>query len=82
MPYKVIIHAANETAFLAEIEELPEPNDSILVFTNPRHRDGKPISAFDEEATIFAYPWVRINYLEVLGDHGDRDELIEFFRDE
>jgi hypothetical protein len=82
MAYTVIVHATGETAFLAEMEELPKPTDNVIVFTNPRQKDGKPIVALDEDATIFVYPWARINYLEILGEGGDRDELIEFFRDE
>lgn len=82
MPYTVIIHVPNEEAFLAEMESLPGPQDSSVVFTSPRRRDGKPISQFDQEADLFIYPWWRINYLEVLAARGSRDELIEFFRDE
>ncbi len=82
MAYTVIVHATSEIAFLAELTELPKPTDNVLIFTNPRQKDGKKITALDEEATIFIYPWARINYLEVLGESGDRDELIEFFRDE
>lgn len=78
----VIVHVPNEPAFLADIEELPSPSDSVLIFTNPRKRDGGPLSAMDEEATTFIYPWTRVNFIEVLAERGDREELIEFFRED
>ena len=82
MAYTLIVHVANEDAFLAEVEELPKPNDQVLIFTNPRKRDGKPLMQLDAEANLFLYPWTRVNYVEVLAEREDRDELIEFFRDE
>jgi hypothetical protein len=82
MPYTVIIHVANEEAFLAEVEALPEPKDNAVFFTNPRKRDGKVLQQFDAEAGIFMYPWWRINYIEVMLDRASRDELVEFFREE
>lgn len=82
MPYTVIVHASNEDAFFAEIEALPQPTDNILVLRNPRKKDGKPLQQLDHEAIIVAYPWTRINFLEVLAERANRDELYEFFRDE
>ena len=82
MPYTVIVHIANEDALLAEMDELPLPGDNVVAFKNPRKRDGKPISQYDIEASIFYYPWTRVNFIEVLVERASRDELIEFFRDE
>lgn len=82
MPLTVIVHVANEEAFLAEIEAIPDVNANVLFFTNPRRRDGKPISQFDAEADRFMFPWHRINYLEIMAERQSRDELVEFFRDE
>ncbi len=82
MPYTVIIHVTNEEAFLAEIQELPQTQDNALFFANPRKRDGKPMYQFDSEATLFMFPWWRIDYIEVLASRDSRDELVEFFRDE
>lgn len=82
MSTTVIVHVANEDAFVAEIEVMPQPTDTIVVLANPRRRDGKAIHQFDMEASSVIFPWTRINFLEIMADRGSRDELIEFFRDE
>ena len=40
--YTALVHIANEEAFLADLEQLPAPTDSVLVVTNARKKDGKP----------------------------------------
>lgn len=82
MAYTVIVHIANEDAFVAEIEELPSPTDNVLWLRHFRQKDGKPVRAFDHEAVLVAYPWSRVNFVEVLAERGSRDELYEFFREE
>ncbi len=81
MAYTVIVHIAGEEPILAEMEELPSPADSVVVFTNPRKRDGKPVTAFDREAVTFYFPWHRINYIEILAPKRAREEIVEFFRE-
>lgn len=82
MSHTVMVHIANEDAFLAEIEALPKPSDSILVVKNTRQKDGKALRYLDRDATIVMYPWSRVTFIEVLDSGSSRDELIEFFRDE
>ena len=78
MPYTVVVHVSNEDAFLGEMEALPQPGDNVLIVTNARRRDGKPLPQMDHEAVMFMYPWTRVNFLEVLAERSSRDELIEF----
>ena len=80
--YTVIMHVANEDPFVAEMDELPDPSDQVVVFSNPRKRDGKPLPYIDREAVTFMYPWHRINFVEVLAPQKARDEIIEFFRED
>lgn len=80
--YTVIMHVANEDPFVAEMEELPDPSDQFVVFSNPRKRDGKPLSYVDRQAVSFMFPWHRINFVEVLAPRRARDEIIEFFRED
>ncbi len=82
MSYTVMVHIINKDAFLAEIEELPKPTDSILVLRNMRQRDGQPLRELDRDATIVMYPWSRVTFVEVLDSGSSRDELIEFWRDD
>lgn len=80
--YTVIMHVANEDPFVAEMDELPDPADQAVIFSNPRKRDGKPLPYIDREAVTFMYPWHRINFIEVLAPQKARDEIIEFFRED
>ncbi len=82
MPHLLLIHVMGEEPFLAEADKLPDPTDSFLHFTNPRKRDGKPISYIAREATDFFLPWHRISIVEVLrGEKEEEVEVLEFFRD-
>jgi hypothetical protein len=39
MAITVLIHIANADPVMAEVEELPSPNDQFVLCTNPRARD-------------------------------------------
>jgi hypothetical protein len=77
----VIIHFTNEDPILAEIEELPDPTAAYITCTNPRLRDGKTLHYIAPEAVSFLFPWNRITFIELLPTEGEREEIIEFFRD-
>ena len=81
MAITVLIHIANADAVMAEIEELPSPNDNFILCTNPRAKDGKPIHYFDPEATRFIIPWHRITYVEAYPSEEDQADVEIFFRD-
>jgi hypothetical protein len=81
MAITVLIHIANADPVMAEVEELPSPNDQFVLCTNPRARDGKPIHLFDPEAVRFIFPWHRITYIEAYPSEEDRTEVETFFRD-
>ncbi len=44
MRTEIIVHILNEEAFYADVERLPEPGDAFVTFSNPRKRDGKPVT--------------------------------------
>jgi hypothetical protein len=77
----VIIHFTNDDPILAEIEELPDPTASYITCINPRLRDGKTLHYVTPEAVSFLFPWNRITFIELLPAEGEREEIIEFFRD-
>ncbi|HBY96875.1 MAG: hypothetical protein M5U01_33085 [Ardenticatenaceae bacterium] len=81
MAHNVIVHILNEDPFIAEMEELPDPHSMFLTITNPRRRDGKAIQYVDREAVTLFFPWTRVTFVEVLGTHRTRDDVVEFFRD-
>ena len=82
MPKLVLIHVLNEDPILAEMEELPNPGDSFLVFTNPRRRDGRAVNYVTAGARTFIFPWTRVSFIEVMVSEDERREVLEFFREE
>jgi hypothetical protein len=66
---------------LADADDLPNPQDQFLHFSNPRKRDGKAISYVTHGATDFYLPWHRISIVEVLRGEAEEVEVVEFFRE-
>lgn len=78
----IIIHVLGEDPIYAEVEELPKPTDQYLEFSNPKRRDGKPIAYVTMGAKTFMFPWHRLSFVEVMTAESERDEAIEFFRED
>ena len=66
MSITVIVHIANEDPIVGEIEEMPSASENFIVVQNPRRRDGKDLHYLDTEVTTVIWPWVRINFLEIM----------------
>ena len=82
MAKTIIIHVVGEDPILAEVEEMPKPSDQFLEFTNPRKRDGKAVTYVTTGAKSFLFPWHRLSFIEVMTAETEREETIEFFREE
>ena len=78
----VIIHVHNEDPIFAEVEEMPKPTDNYVEFSNPRRRDGKSIPYVTQGAKSFLFPWHRLTFVEVMTADSEREETIEFFRED
>jgi hypothetical protein len=78
----VIIHVIGEDPILAEVEDLPKPSDQFVEFSNPRRRDGKPIAYVTMGAKNFLFPWHRLSFVEVMSAESEREDVIEFFRED
>ncbi len=78
----VVIHVVGEDPILADVEELPKPGDQFVEFSNPRKRDGKPIAYVTQGAKSFMFPWHRLSFIEVMTTETEREEVIEFFRED
>ena len=78
----VIIHVAGEEPILAEVEDLPKPTDQFLEFSNPRRRDGKSIPYVTQGAKSFMYPWSRLSFVEIMSTEAEKQDIIEFFRED
>jgi hypothetical protein len=79
--YEVVIHLNNEDPVLADMEKMPDPTHTSIMFTNPRRRDGKALNYVTEGAQLFVFPWSRISFLEVMGGEEAEKEIEEFFRE-
>jgi hypothetical protein len=66
MSITVIVHISNEDPIVGEIEEMPSAGENFIVVQNPRRRDGKDLHYLDTEVTTVIWPWVRINFLEIM----------------
>jgi hypothetical protein len=66
MAFTVLLHLADSDPILAEMDELPDPQASYVLCSNPRARDGKNLLFIDPECTRFLFPWHRINFVEAL----------------
>ena len=64
MAFTVIIHMSGSDPFLADIDELPDPQSSFVLCSNPRARDGKNLIFIDPDCTRFMFPWHRVSFIE------------------
>ncbi len=80
MAYTVILHISGEPSVTGELEDLPKPNDSIIVITNPRQKDGKDLHYLENNVTKVIYPLVKVNFIEVL-ESSEEEKIIGFVRE-
>lgn len=80
MAYTVIIHIQNEDPILAEMETLPAAADTLVSFSNPRKRDGKPLYYLTEGSVAYIFPLWRISFIEVMGSQAEEEEIVGFYR--
>ncbi len=80
MTETVVVHITNEEPFLAEIDEIPHPKDSVLILSNPRRRDGREVTFLTEMVTTVIWPWAKINFIEILPNQQE-EEIISSIRE-
>ena len=80
MSYTVLIHVSGEEPIMAEVEELPGPQDLNIVIENPRRRDGKDLHYILPEVTTVVWPMNRISFIEVMPT-GIEEDVISFVRE-
>jgi len=79
--YTVILHILNADPVVGEIDELPNPSDSMIVLSNPRMRDGKDVPYLAENAITILWPVDKLNFIEVLTGKEEEEEIISFVRE-
>src|SRR5262249_414193 len=70
----------NEDPFVAEVEALPGPQDTLLLVSNPRLRDGKDLRYVVPNVTSLIYPLARINFIQILPS-GEEERVVAFVRE-
>jgi hypothetical protein len=80
MAHQIILHIAGENAISGEIDELPKPNDTLLVVSNPRTRDGKDLHYIEANVSKVIWPINKLTLIEIL--QGEEEEkIIGFVRE-
>jgi len=80
MSYTIVIHVYGEEAVVAETEELPAPDATLITVRNPRRMDGKDLHYLDENVVTVIWPLSRINFIEILPTK-EEEEIIGFVRE-
>jgi hypothetical protein len=81
MAQTVIVHLMNEDPVMAEVERMPEPDDTNIVVLYPRRTDGKPVQYLSDGASMVIFPLHRVSSIEVMGEEWVREEEITFYRE-
>ena len=80
MAYTLLVHLTHEEPFLAEVDELPQSGDQVLICNSPRRRDGKDVESFLPEVVTVLIPWLRINFVEIMPSETAED-VFTFIRE-
>jgi hypothetical protein len=80
MSTTVIVHIRNSEPMLAEIEEMPQPTDTLIKLSNPRQRDGKDLIFLEHNVVIVYWPWSEISFIEIMPGE-TAEEVVSFVRE-
>jgi hypothetical protein len=80
MTYTLLIHLENADPVVAEVDELPNPQDQVIAVNNPRQRDGKDLHYLMPEVQTVLFPWNRITFIEVMPTE-EEEEVVSFIRE-
>ena len=81
MAFTVLLHLQGQDPIMAEMEDLPDPQSSYVLCSNPRARDGKNLVFIEPDCTRFMFPWHRIHFIEAYPSEEDQAKVETFFRD-
>ena len=80
MATEVLIHVLNSEPVLAEIDELPGSQDTLLKVNNPRLRDGKDLHYLATNVVTVFWPISQISFIEILPGE-EEERIIGFVRE-
>jgi len=61
-----VIHINNEQPLLADLYDVPTPQDVSLVCTNVRMLDGKKPVFVDRSNSVFVFPYLHVRFIEIM----------------
>lgn len=80
MATEVLIHIINSEPILAEIDELPSNQDTLIKISNPRMRDGKDLHYLAPNVVTVYWPISQISFVEILQSE-EEERIIGFVRE-
>ena len=80
MATTVVLHIKNTEPVIAEVEELPQPNDAMITVKNPRTIDGKDLHYLMDKVVTVIWPIDALNFIEILPSE-DEEQIISFVRE-
>ena len=69
----LLLHLSNSEPIKVDVDEMPNMTDQMILGKNPRERNDKELTIFDEGVTSVIFPLWRINYIQIMP--GEEDEL-------
>ena len=80
MATEVLLHIPNAEPILAEIDELPDNQDTLIKISNPRLRDGKDLHYLAPNVVTVYWPVAQISFIEILQSE-EEERVIGFVRE-
>jgi len=80
MAYGIILHVSGEIPIFGEIEEMPNPSDTMVVVNNPRSREGKDLHYLQADVVQVIWPISNLNFIEIMPGE-DEEQIIGFVRE-
>jgi hypothetical protein len=78
----LILHIKNSEPIKVDVDEMPTPTDIAIFGKNPRERTDKEVYWLEEGVTTVLFPWHAINFIQVLPDPTEEDNIPRLFRDD
>ena len=80
MATEVLIHIQNSEPILAEIDDLPGSQDTMIKVNNPRLRDGKELHYLAQNVVSVYWPISQISFIEILPSE-EEEQVFGFVRE-
>ncbi|MGQ9908834.1 MAG: hypothetical protein ACUVS2_08370 [Candidatus Flexifilum sp.] len=80
--YTLLVHINNSEPVKIDVEELPQPSDSVIVGKNPREKTDRELNWLEEGVVTIYLPWWRITFVEVLPSPSEETEFPLPFRND